>query len=168
MATSPQVAAVTEVEIHSVLDGFTAAVEGFAADEAVDFFAEDGELSVPQGTFVGRDSIRAYLNWAFGMTKSLAYEAQGLGRAVYPPFVFIEGSETLTLKDGSKYVTPYLAYAEFDDSGKIKRWVRIFDRWLNATQGAEQMRGPTGPIFRWFVRQVDSTMSKDLPAPSST
>jgi ketosteroid isomerase-like protein len=168
MATGPQGAAVTESEMHSVLDKLTTSLVNFEPAGAVDCFAEDGELCVPDGTFVGRDSIRAYYDWTLGSMKSLAFEPRGIGRAVHPPFVFVEGSQTVTRKDGSRYVTPYLTFAEFDDSGKIRRLVRSFDRWLLATQAAEQMRGPTGPIFRWFVHQVDSGMSKDLPTPAST
>jgi hypothetical protein len=37
---------------------------------------------------------------------------------------------------------------------------------LLVQQGAQQLTGPQGIIFRWFVGQVDTMLGKDLPAPA--
>lgn len=83
------------------------------------------------------------------------------------PFVFLEAVESLTLTDGTSYRVPLLAVGEFDSRGEITRWVRSSDRWSIAIEGARQTGGPLGVYSRWFLRQIEQSMTKGMPPPST-
>jgi hypothetical protein len=118
-----------------------------------------------QGTFRGRDAIRGFFAWSFALATDVHFEGRGFGRHVAPPFVYLEAVESLTMTDGTTYSVPLVGVGEFNASGQITRWVRSSDRWSMVVQGARQMRGPLGVYFRWFLRQIDQSMTKGMPTP---
>jgi uncharacterized protein (TIGR02246 family) len=156
----------TAETIHSALDSIVAAIRDVDGDALTECFADDAEFGTIQGTFFGKDAIREYFHWTMAQGRSADIEERGIRRLVNPPFATVEGVEDLTTTDGTRYRVPYLACGKFDADGKIVAWTRYSDRWLIYRQGAAQLKGPQGWIFRWFVRQVDSMSEKGLPTPA--
>ena len=165
MAVTEQTTPTAET-IQSALDTIAAAVCAVDGDALTDCFTDDAEFSTMQGTFIGKDAIREYFHYGMAQGQSAEIEERGIRRLVNPPFATVEGVEVLTAKDGTRYRVPYLACGQFNADGKIVAWTRYSDRWLILRQGAEQMKGPQGWIFRWFVRQVDSIQDKGWPTPA--
>jgi uncharacterized protein (TIGR02246 family) len=160
-------AVVSAEVINQALDRLGAALEALDADGTADCFAEDAEMVQLHGTFRGRDAIRGFFAWSFALATDVHFEERGFGRQVAPPFVYLEAVESLTMTDGTTYSVPLLGVGEFNESGEITRWVRSSDRWSIVVQGARQMSGPLGVYFRWFLHQIDQSMTKGMPTPAS-
>ena len=156
----------TDSTVSAALDRISVATVKLDADAVADCFADDAHVRTHHGTFVGKDLIRAYLRWAIGQARSIRIDERGIGRAIHAPHAFVEGVESITTHDGNTYAFPYLICATFDSQGAVTDWSRLSDRWLLAHQGARQTSGPSGALLRWFVRQVDTAFSKDMPTPT--
>ncbi len=156
----------TEATIHATVDALVHALSTADGEAMADCFEHDATMRTMQGEFRGRDSIRRLFSGLLGDAKTITIEEQGVRRRVDPPFGLFEGVEVFTMKDGTGYRLPYVAFGEFSADGGIVQWTRYSDRWLLVQQGARQMNGPLGLVFRWFVGQVDAMLSKDLPVPS--
>lgn len=156
----------TEATIHATVDALVQALSGADADSMADCFAPNATMRTMQGEFRGRDAIRSLLRGLLVDAATITVEERGAERRIDPPFGLFEGVEVFTMKDGTRYRLPYMAFGEFNADGGIAQWTRYSDRWLLVQQGARQMNGPLGLIFRWFVGQVDAMLGKDLPTPA--
>jgi uncharacterized protein (TIGR02246 family) len=165
MATDVQPAVPTEATIHTAVDSLVQALSDIDGDAMARCFARDATMTTVQGEFRGQDSIRALFGALLADAQAITIEERGVKRRVDPPFGIFEGVEMFTMKDGTRFRLPYVAFGEFDAEGVIVRWARYSDRCLLVQQGARQMTGPQGLVFRWFIRQVDRILGKDVPTP---
>ena len=165
MAAREQPAVPTEATIHTAVDSLVRALSDTDGDAMARCFARDATMTTMQGEFRGQDSIRALFRALIADARAITVEERGVKRRVDPPFGIFEGVEVFTMKDGTRFRLPYVAFGEFDAEGLIVRWARYSDRWLLVQQGAQQMTGPRGLVFRWFIGQVDRLLSKDVPTP---
>lgn len=113
---------------------FLKALEDMNVDAVVDLFAEDGvhinpyaSGLFPEGT-KGKDGIRAYWVPVFPNFEKMEFPVDFIYAMEDPTMTFAKFKGRIKLKnDAGWYENDYYATFKFDENGKIKEYVEIFN-----------------------------------------
>ncbi|ANQ49461.1 nuclear transport factor 2 family protein [Flammeovirga yaeyamensis] len=113
---------------------FFKALEDYQLEALVDLFAEDGEHInpyhsglFPEGT-KGKEGVRSYWEPVFSNFEAMEFPIEKLFAMEDPSFVFVKFEGKIKLKnDAGWYNNDYYATFQFDEEGKIKEYVEIFN-----------------------------------------
>ena len=163
MATTP---AIDVAVIEATDKEYWAAFEALDSDRAAACFAEDAELITPDGTYVGREAVRAWLRWTFSMVTEARMEECGLGSTVAGNRQFREYREIAATIDGLPYDIRCMAVAEFNESGEYQRVSWLPDQWQLIRQIDQQSKGLRRLLVHPLLERIDAATSRGMPQPS--
>lgn len=152
--------------IEATINEYWAAFEALDADRATACFAEDAELLTPDGTYVGREAVRAWLHWAFSVVTEARMEECGLGSTVAGNRQFVEYREVAVTTDGLHYDMHSMVAAEFNASGEYQRVSWLPDQWQLIRQIDQQTRGLRRLLVHPVLEKIEAAMSEGMPQPS--
>lgn len=155
---------IDETTIRRVLQEYRDAYAEADADRVAALYADDAELRVPDGRFVGRESVAAYLRWSYARFSHVRTEDRGFGTQVCGATAIEEYAVKATMSNDMTGEVPALAVSEFDNDGKIRRRHIYWDNWPWIRQGALSLGGVAGFFGRGFVSKTDEAMTKGMPS----
>ena len=156
----------SEAAIQATMEELAAATRARDTTALMACFAEDAVLEGVGGTYRGKAVIARAFDWLWEMLPTLEYYEVGMGMRVVDSIAVWESMMTAVNADGARLEVLNLETYEFDDDAKITRYVQAFNQWPLLRQGADQMTGLKGTLFRWFVRSVDAELHKGRPTAS--
>jgi len=156
----------SEAAIQATMEELAAATRARDTTALMACFAEDAVLEGVGGTYRGKAAIARAFDWLWEMLPTLEYRDVGMGMRVVDSIAVWESMMTAVNADGARLEVLNLETYEFDDDAKITRYVQVFNQWPLLRQGADQMTGLKGTLFRWFVRSVDAELHKGRPTAS--
>lgn len=153
-------------EVRATIEQQRAALSRRDAPAATGCYAEHAELVVPQGTFVGRDAIGAYLAWVCRSFTEIRSEDSGIGVLVVGHVAVVEDLQTLVEPDGTRFESPEVHVLELDEDARITRETVYQDQWLSIRQGAGQRGGIGGVLIQGLTSRIDAAMEHGMPEPT--
>ena len=125
----------TNEEITNIMRDFAQTMAKGDVEKTLSFFAEDGVLVCPNGTFKGKDELRRHLSAEAESMQDMTATETGNGIIVEGNKAFFEHVIAGTVQGRRAEVLAMCAY-EFSD-GKIKEVRAVFDRLSLAQQAAK-------------------------------
>ncbi len=145
----------SEKKLESIIRDFDEAFVKGDVEKMLSFFAEDGVLVAPQGTFKGKEELKRSLTWLVETTSNKRVRDAGIG-------IMVKGNkavhehvfEAVTL-DGMKYEILGACVYEFSGE-KIQQHTDLYDRLSIAKQAAR------GWLEKKIINAVVNRMEKGL------
>ena len=143
----------TDQQIKDAIRGFLKSWTAGDTKQALSFFAEDGVLVGPAGTFKGTAQIEKYLTWVNRMTKDFKVTETGIGIITQGDTGVIEYNLS-GISRGMKWKLPGIAIYEFKN-GKIANMRGVYDILSRSQQ-------TTKGLSKWIVNLVVNGARKGL------
>jgi len=125
---------------------FLKALQARHVEQILALFSDDGTWIAPEGTFTGKASIGAYLDWQFNRGQDFKITECENGVVVEGNRAFIEHTIAFTLQGGR---AEYVALSALElKNGRVKRIRTVYDRLSLERQIAR------GPLSRWAVDRL--------------
>ena len=141
-------------KIPGIIRDFLKALEAKDGDKVLSFFAEDGDWTIPEGVFKGKEELKHYLNWMLPLFQGGKITECGNGIITQGNKAYVEFMVTGTVM-GKKVEYLEMAAWEFSDD-KIKHVRRVSDRLLICKQAAR------GWLQKWVVNYIVKQVEKGL------
>ena len=142
-------------DMKGAVRGLNEALVKMDLEKLVSPYAEDAVLATPEGRFEGKQKIRQYWNWQFGLASELKSTETEFHMVVEGNKLAAEHIIEATMKNGMKWSAPISCLYEFSD-GAIKLHRMTFDRLTIARQAAK------GWLPKKIVNSVVGQMEKGL------